>query len=294
MPYLLLTLSALCWSGNFVLSRAVNTLIPPVGFLFWRWVVALAVLTPIVLPRLRSQLPLVRANLKLFPLFGLLGVTLFNLLIYTAMQTTTAINAALVNSAIPVLIILFARLFYGQSITGRQWLGVTLSLAGVGAIILRGDPLALGRLTFTTGDLLVLAAAVSWALYSVALRSYPAGLDPFVFLFAIALCGLAFIIPLYAWEIASGQQVRPTPVTLASIAYVGVFASVVAFAAWNSGIRRVGSQVAGQFIHLMPAFSTILAVLFLHERLYAYHVAGIALIVVGILCATVQVRRPVA
>jgi drug/metabolite transporter (DMT)-like permease len=291
MPYLLLTLSALCWSGNFVLSRAVTTLIPPVGFLFWRWAVALAILTPIVLPRLRSQWPLVRANLKLFPLFGLLGVTLFNLLIYTAMHTTTAINAALVNSAIPVLIILFARFFYGQSVTGRQWVGVCLSLAGVAAIILRGDPLALGRLTFTTGDLLVLAAAVSWALYSVALRRYPAGLDPFVFLFAIALCGLAFIVPLYALEITSGLHVRPTPTTLASIAYVGIFASVVAFASWNSGIRQVGSQVGGQFIHLMPAFSTILAVIFLHERLYAYHVAGIALIVVGILCATVQRQR---
>ena len=290
MPYLLLTLSALCWSGNFVLSRAVATIIPPAGFLFWRWVVAVAVLAPIVLPRLRAQWPIIRANLKLFPLFGLLGVTLFNLLIYTAMHTTTAINAALVNSAIPVLIILFARLFYGQGVTGRQWAGIGLSLAGVATIILRGDPLAVLHLSFTTGDLLVLAAAVSWALYSVALRRYPAGLDPFVFLFAIALCGLAFILPLYLLETASGAVVHPTPATLASIGYVGLFASVVAFAAWNSGIRQVGSQVAGQFIHLMPAFSTILAVIFLKERLCSYHLLGIALIVSGILCATLQRR----
>jgi drug/metabolite transporter (DMT)-like permease len=261
-PYLLLTLSALLWSGNFVLSRAVVSLIPPVGLLFWRWAVALAVLLPIVLPRLRRQWPLIRAHLKLFPLYGLLGVTLFNLLIYTAMHSTTAINAALVNSSIPILIIFFSRLFFRQSVSGRQWVGIVLSLAGVATIILRGEPAALLQLSFTTGDLLVLAAAASWAFYSLGLRYYPQGLDPLVFLFVIALFGLAFIAPLYALEIASGKVVHPTPATLVSIAYVGVFASVVAFVAWNSGIRRLGAQTGGQFIHLMPAFSTVLAVIF--------------------------------
>jgi drug/metabolite transporter (DMT)-like permease len=109
-----------------------------------------------------------------------------------------------------------------------------------------------------------------------------------VFLFVIAFCGLVFIAPLYALEIASGKVVEPTPATLASIAYVGIFASVVAFVAWNSGIRRVGAQVGGQFIHLMPAFSTILAVIFLHERLLLFHAVGIGLIIAGILCATLR------
>lgn len=287
-PYLLLTLSALLWSGNFVLSKGVAPLIPPVGLLFWRWAVALAVLLPFVLPRLRRQWPLVRANLKLFPLYGLLGVTLFNLLIYIAMHTTTAINAALVNSSIPILILLFSRLFWGQTVSLRQWAGIALSLAGVTAIILRGEPAALLQLSFSTGDLLVLTAAAAWAFYSIGLRYYPQGLDPLVFLFVIALFGLAFIVPLYLFEIASGQVVEPTPVNLASIAYVGIFASVVAFAAWNSGIRRIGAQTGGQFIHLMPVFSTILAVIFLGERLQGFHLAGIALIVAGILCATLQ------
>jgi drug/metabolite transporter (DMT)-like permease len=289
-PYLLLTLSALLWSGNFVLSRAVVSLIPPVGLLFWRWAVALAVLLPIVLPRLRRQWPLIRAHLKLFPLYGLLGVTLFNLLIYTAMHSTTAINAALVNSSIPILIIFFSRLFFRQSVSGRQWVGIVLSLAGVATIILRGEPAALLQLSFTTGDLLVLAAAASWAFYSLGLRYYPQGLDPLVFLFVIALFGLAFIAPLYALEIASGKVVHPTPATLVSIAYVGVFASVVAFVAWNSGIRRLGAQTGGPFIHLMPAFRTVLAVIFLHERLQPFHLAGIGLIIAGILCATLRPR----
>src|SRR6266567_3501921 len=114
MPYLLLTLSSLIWSGNFVISRAMSNVIPPAGFVFWRWVVAAVVLAPIALPRLRREWPIVRANLLLISLSGLFAVTLFNFLIYTAMHSTTAINAALVNSAIPIFIIIFARIFYRQ------------------------------------------------------------------------------------------------------------------------------------------------------------------------------------
>lgn len=288
--YLLLTLSALIWSGNFVISRAVATMIPPVSLLFWRWMVAIVVLLPIVLPRLKKQWPLIRSNLKIFPLFGLFGVTLFNLFIYLAMQTTTAINAALVNSAIPILIILFTRIFYHKGISFRQWIGILLSLVGVLTIILRGDPVNIMQLAFTTGDLLVLGAAASWAFYSVFLRYYPEGLDPLVFLFCIALFGQLFILPIYLVELMNGATVPITVASLASIGYVGIMASVVAVAAWNSGIRSVGAQVGGQFIHLMPVFSTILAVLFLKERLQGYHLFGILLIVIGIIFATDLLR----
>ena len=290
MPYLLLTLSALIWSGNFVISRAMNDVIPPAGFVFWRWMVALVVLAPIALPRLRREWPLVRSNLQLVWICGLFGVTLFNFLIYTAMHTTTAINAALVNSAIPVFIIMFARIFYGQKVSLRQHTGITLSLAGVATIILQGDPSRILTLSFNRGDLLVLLAAVAWGLYSVAIRRYPQGLNPFLFLFCIAACGLVFLVPFYAWEIAGGQLMTPNTPTLLSIAYVGVLASVVAFTAWNSGLRKVGPHIGGQFVHLMPAFSTILAVLFLGERLHLFHVAGITLIFVGIICATWRVK----
>lgn len=286
MPYLLLTLSAFLWSGNFVLSRAMNATIPPAGFVFWRWVVAFCLLSPIALPRLRREWGIVRSNWRLICICGFFGVTLFNLLIYTAVHTTTAINAALVNSAIPVFIIMFARLIYGQRVTLRQHTGIALSLFGVATIILQGDPARIRTLSFNRGDLLVLLAAVAWALYSVALRRYPQGLNPFVFLFSITASGLFFLAPFYAHEIVSGSLMIPNYPTILSIAYVGIFASVVAFSTWNSGLRRVGAHVGGQFIHLMPAFSTILAVAFLGERLQLFHIVGITLIFVGILCAT--------
>lgn len=291
MPYLLLTLSALFWSGNFVVSRAVSTMIPPATLVFWRWVVALVVLLPIVLPKIKHQWPILRKNLLFVALCGLMGVTLFNLLIYTAVQTTTAINAVLVNSAIPVLIILFARIILKQSISWQQWTGIMLSLAGVATIILRGNITALLNLTFSSGDLLVLAAAAAWAIYSVALRRYPQGLDPYIFLFGMVVCGLVFLLPVYALEISSGKLMELNSSTILTIGYVGIFASVAAFAAWNSGLRAVGPQVGGQFVHLMPVFSTILAVLFLDERLHLFHLSGIALIVSGILCTTLTLKQ---
>jgi len=290
MPYLLLTLSALIWSGNFVISRAMHDVIPPAGFVFWRWLVAALVLAPIALPRLRREWPIVRANLQLVCICGLFGVTLFNFLIYTAMHTTTAINAALVNSAIPVFIIMFARLFYGQKVSPRQHVGIALSLAGVATIILQGDFARIRTLTFNRGDLLVLLAAVAWALYSVAIRRYPQGLNPFLFLFSIAVCGLVLLVPFYAMEIAAGHLMTANTPTILSIGYVGILASVVAFMSWNSGLRKVGPHLGGQFVHLMPAFSTLLAVIFLGERLHAFHVLGIVLIFAGILCATFRAR----
>jgi drug/metabolite transporter (DMT)-like permease len=290
MPYLLLTLSSLIWSGNFVLSRAMSNVIPPAGFVFWRWVVAAVVLAPIALPRLRREWPIVRANLLLISLSGLFAVTLFNFLIYTAMHSTTAINAALVNSAIPIFIIIFARIFYSQKVSLRQHAGIALSLGGVATIILQGDPGRIRTLSFNHGDVLVILAAVAWALYSVAIRRYPQGLNPFLFLFCMAICGLIFLIPFYAFEIAAGNLMVLNTATFLSIGYVGVLASVVAFSAWNSGLRQVGAHLGGQFVHLMPAFSTILAVIFLGERLHAFHVVGIVLIFAGILCATFRVK----
>ncbi|MBJ6798684.1 DMT family transporter [Geomonas propionica] len=290
MPYLLLTLSALIWSGNFVISRAMNNVIPPAGFVFWRWVVALIVLLPVVLPRLREQWPIVRANLPLVGISGLFGVTLFNFLIYTAMHSTTAINAALVNSAIPIFIIMFARIFYGQRVMLRQHAGIALSLVGVAAIILRGNPARILTLSFNRGDLLVLLAAIVWALYSVAIKRYPQGLNPFVFLFCMTVCGLVLLIPFYGYEISQGHLMTWNLPTILSILYVGVLASVVAFTAWNHGLRVVGPHVGGQFVHLMPAFSTIMAVAFLGERLQSFHVAGIVLIFAGIICATYKVK----
>ncbi len=290
MPYLLLTLAALFWSGNFVISRGMHADIPPLGLSFWRWLVALLILLLFAFQHLIRQRRLVRRHLRFIIVQGLLGVAGFNTLIYLAMQTTTAINAVLVNSCIPVLIAVCSWIMFREALTVRQGCGVLLSLCGVVSIIAKGRWEFLLSVTFNPGDLLVLAAALLWALYSTNLKNYPRDLHPFAYQSGIVVSGLVVIFPCYLIELSLGKTMNMGLPTLLSIGYVALFASILAFIFWNKAVRTVGPNKSGPFIHLMPAFSTILAVLFLGETIEVYHLLGIALIFSGIMMTTFRVR----
>ncbi len=291
MPYILLTLATLFWSGNFVLSRGMHADIPPVGLAFWRWTVALLILSPIGLRLVWKQRGLIREHYRFMLAQGLLGVTGFNTLIYLAMQTTTAINAVLVNSCIPIIIVVISWLMFREKLRLRQIIGVIISLGGVLLILAKGEVTSLMQLQFNQGDLLVLAAAFIWAWYSVNLKKFPQGLDPIAYLTGIIMVGLVFILPIYLVEIQSGNVVQFTQATVLSVLYVAFFASVLSFIFWNRAVREVGANRAGPFIHLMPVFSSILAIVFLGETLLGYHIKGIALVFIGILLATLTLRK---
>ena len=291
MPYLLLTLSALFWSGNFVLSRGMHAEIPPVSLAFWRWTIALIIIAPFGLRRVYKQRALLRQHSRFMLFQGLLGVTGFNTLIYIAMQSTTAINAVLVNSCIPMIIVIISWIVYRERLSIKQSLGVLISLSGVLLIIAKGDVAALQQLTFNQGDLLVLAAALVWAFYSANLRNYPQGLHSIAYQTGIMLVGLVFLIPCYLFEIQSGKQIQINIATTLTIGYVALFASVLAFICWTRAIREVGANRAGPFIHLMPVFSTILAIIFLDESLLGYHVRGMFLVFTGIFITTFSISK---
>ena len=291
MPYLLLVLTTLFWSGNFVVSRGMHEQIPPFSLSFWRWLIALAILLFFGLRHLLRQRRLVREHLGFICTQGLLGVTAFNSLIYVAVQSTTAINAVLVNSCIPVLIAIWSWIMYREVMTARQCFGVLLSFVGVFLIIFRADPAIMLALEFNRGDLLVMVAASFWALYSANLKKYPEGLHPFAYLTGIVIAGLLGILPFYCFEIARGQFFEVSLHSVSTIVYVALFASVLAFIFWNRAVRTVGPNRAGPFIHLMPVFSTILAILFLGEKIQPYHVVGIAIIFTGITMTTYRSKK---
>lgn len=291
MPYLLLTLSALFWSGNFVLSRGMHAEIPPVSLAFWRWTLALLIIAPFGLRRVSAQRKLLIEHRRFMIWQGILGVSGFNTLIYLALQSTTAINAVLVNSCIPIIIVLISLLVYRERLSMRQSIGVFISLGGVLLLIAKGDLKTLQQLTFNQGDLLVLAAALVWAFYSANLRHYPPGLHPIAYLTGIMLTGLVFLLPCYLLEIQSGKHIQINIETILTISYVALFASILAFICWTRAIREVGANRAGPFIHLMPVFSTILAIIFLEEVLLGYHVQGMALVFTGIFITTFTLRK---
>jgi drug/metabolite transporter (DMT)-like permease len=281
-PALLLALAQLLWAGNFVLGRAVSSHIPPVALAFWRWAVALLVLLPLTLGALRASWPTVRRSLPLLVGLGILGVGNFNMMVYLGLGQTTATNAALLNSACPAFILVIGPLLGGHRPGVRQVLGIATSLLGVLAIVARGDPQALLGLTFNRGDAWVLAAVLSWAFYTVLLARRPAGLHPMALLTVLVAVGLAWIAPFYAVEAWRGARVSWDGVTLLSLAYVGVMASVVAYTAWNHGVAALGAHRSGAFMHLLPAFAAVLAAALLGEAFHAYHAVGIALVLLGL------------
>jgi len=285
-PYLLLVLSSLFWAGNFVLGRAVKASVPPVGLAFWRWAIALAILLPFAAPHLRAQWPLLRRHWRLLTVYGILGVTCFNTFIYIGLHYTTAINALLVNSVIPVLIIVLSRFLAHTPVTRRQAAGILLSLTGVVTIICRADAGLLLSLQINRGDLWVLMAVVSWSFYTFLLRKRPAGLDPMSFLSAIMIIGLVVLAPFYAGEIFQGGRVVTDAATCGSILYLAIFPSILAFIFWNHAVGEVGPNKAGLFLHLMPVFGAVLSSVFLGESLHLFHLAGMGLIFSGIYLVT--------
>ena len=285
-PYLLLVLTTLFWAGNFVLGRGVKASIPPIGMAFWRWTIALAILLPFAIPHLRRDWPQVRANWKALVIYGILGVSCFNTFVYIGLHSTTAINALLMNSIIPVLIVLLSRLLAYAPVTRRQAAGILLSLVGVVTIICRADIGMLMSMEINRGDLWVLLAVISWAFYTFLLRKRPAALHPLSFLASIVIAGLCLLAPFYGWEIAMGARVGTDMVTCGSILYMGLFPSVLAFIFWNQAVGEVGPNKAGLFLHLMPVFGAILSYIFLGESLHFFHLAGMGLIFSGIYLTT--------
>ena len=282
LAYLILVVPPLCWAGNFVVGRAVHDDIPPVALTFWRWMVAAAVLAPFAAADLWRRRTIVRAHLSRLALLAFTGVAVFQFAVYQGLRTTTAISGTLIIATIPVVIPIFAFFLDGTRIGFRQAAGIAVSLAGVAIIILKGDLGAIVRFALLPGDLWMLVAVVAWSLYSVVVRKRPGELSSLTLLLAIILLGLALLTPAYAFETTIEGGFRPTLTALLAIAYVGVFASVIAFICWNDGIARVGAARAGLFIHLMPVFAAGLAMLFLGERLHGYHAAGVALVAAGL------------
>jgi drug/metabolite transporter (DMT)-like permease len=281
-PTLLLSFAALSWSGNFIVGRAVRDSVPPVALSFWRWTVGLLIILAFAWPHLRRDWPLLRRHWRILLLLSAAGIAAFNTLIYLGLQSTTAINALLIQSAMPVVILLFSFLLHRERTHAAQILGIAISFAGVAAIASQGSLAALMALSLNIGDGWVLAAVVSYALYSTLLRHRPQ-VHPLSFVAASFALGAVMLLPLLAWEIAAGHTLKLDAAAIGAIAYVGLFPAVLAYLCFNRGVQLVGPNQAGQFLHLMPVFGSLLAVGLLGERLEFHHILGIGLIAVGLI-----------
>lgn len=281
VAYLLVAVSALCWSGNHILGRAIAGHVPPFAISTIRWLLPALILWPFARPHLKRDWPAIRQHWKLILFLGLIGGALFGALQYVGLQYTTAINVSVLNSLAPVLIGAAGVALFGDRLTRAQMLGISVSLAGVLVIISKASLTTLGSLGFNWGDLIILFNMGMWAVYSACLRLRPA-LHWLSFTFMLAVISGLATLPFWVIEHASGLVLQPTLLTVGALAYVSVFPSLVAYACWNRGVELIGANRAGVFLHLVPLYSAGLAGLLLGESLMLYHIAGFLLILGGV------------
>lgn len=287
--YLAALAATVIWAGNFVVARGIAQAIPPVQLNFWRWVVALACMLPLALPRLRADWPIMRGNWRYLAFMAFFGVSALNTLIYKAGQTTESLNMALLVPTAPIMIIVLSRILHGEPITPRRLAGVAVVLAGVLTLVARGDWGQVAAVRFAPGDLWALAGAASFALYSLYIRKRPAGISVEGFNAAMFALGLVIMLPALAWEKAALPPPVWSAAVIAGVLYAGVGCSFAAYLLWTRSIAAIGPVPAGIVYYSLPLFAAVESTILLGERIAWHHVAGGGLIVAGIVIATVDV-----
>jgi len=282
LPYILLVIAPLCWAGNIVLARGVAEIIPPVSLAFWRWTVAFIILLPLVWKYVKQDWALMILHWKMMIFLSLTGISLFNVFLYTAVHTTTAINGALIQTVMPAVIILISVLLFNDKINRIQATGVSLCAIGTALVVLHGKFSNFLNLSFKKGDLLMIIAVIFYALYSACLRKRPK-IHPLSFLVYTFGIGALFLLPFYIWEMVYIDLGEMNIKFVFSILYVAIFPSIVGYFCWNKGIEMIGANRGGLFINLIPVFASLMAIIWLNELLMIFHIVGMVLIFMGMI-----------
>lgn len=292
-PYLILVLPPLFWAGNAVAGRVAMAEMSPYALSFWRWALALAMLLPFTLTDTLAAWPTIRARLGRMFVLGALSVGAYNTFLYMALQTTEAINATLVGSVMPLVIMVLSLVVLREPLGLWRSLGLVASFVGVALVIARGDLSALAALELHRGDVLMVLAVFAWALFSVLLRLWPPELSGMVFLTVQIAMGLLVVTVLYGIDLATGGGAIPvTWQTGGIILYTAIFPALGAFFAWNYGVAKLGANIAGFYTNLVPLFTALLAAVLLNEAVRWFHGVGLGLIFLGIALATLRAPKP--
>jgi drug/metabolite transporter (DMT)-like permease len=291
-PYLLLSLTSLFWAGNIVLARYVAGHVPPMTLSCVRWVGVFFVLLPFAWPHLKADWPALRRRLPLLVVLSATGFALNNALSYWALQYTQALNALMIQSSGPLFVALWSLLLFGVRLTVAQFAGIALSLAGVFTILLHGDLAALANIEFNRGDLMFASAVLAFGLYSALMPRRPRTHQLSLILFTTG-CGSLMLLPFSIWEISVGTTLKFDALTLATLVYVVIFPSTLAYLFFNRGIALIGPNRAAPFLHLVPVFGSVMAIALLGERPRLFHLVGYLLVLSGVVIASRQASAKV-
>src|SRR5204863_6281090 len=286
-PYLLLSITALCWAGNAIVGRLAAGHIPPVTLSFLRWSFAFLIILPFAWKHLKHDWGAIRARLGMMVVLSVTGIGAFNTMQYWALEHTEALNTLLLQSAGPLFVAVWSLILLGVRLTLAQAGGIALSMTGVLVILLHGDFTALTAIQFNEGDVIFTVALVFFGLYSVLSLKRPQihGLSFVGFTFG---CGAVCLVPLWIWELFTRPVMQLDAANLLSLFYVAVFPSTLAYLCFNRGVQLIGANRAAPFFRVVPVFGSIMAIVFLGEHPQAFHIIGFALVLAGVFVASRQ------
>ena len=282
--YIFLLFTTLFWSGNFIVGKAASLYeIPPFTLNFYRWLFAWLILMPFTFKEIIEKKKYILDNIKLITALGITSITFFNSIVYYSLNFTNVINGVLMISVIPVMIIFFSWVFNIEKTNIYQITGVIFSLLGVAVIITKAELNILLDLDFNKGDLWMVVAMFSWAIYSVLLKKKKHKLSQISLLETIITMGLIFLLPIYFIEMKMGYHVILNTPFVLTLTYVVLFPGLISFLFWIKGIALIGANRSGIFLHLMPIFSALMAIIIFKEKFMFFHLIGAVLILIGIL-----------
>lgn len=284
--------ATIIWSGNFIIARGVIKDIPPVTLAFYRWLSATLIMFILVRKTIWNDISIIKNHIWYFILAAVMGVSMFNTFVYVAGHYSEAINMALIGTTTsPIMSVILARIFLKEKVPFLRVIGMIICIAGILLLLSKGDWHILLSLSFSKGDWWMLAAAFTFAVYNVCAKKKPAAMSSKNFLFTVFAIGTMLLLPFYLseWNAKGGIEISIS--NLGAILYLGLGASVICFLLWNISIANLGAGRASLFGNLIPVFSSIEAVLLLHEKISWIHYTSFLLVFAGLLIANVQKRK---
>ena len=292
LAYIFLLLTVTFWAGNFIVGKYASFYeVPPFSLNFYRWFFAWLILAPFTLPEIIKKKEYILKNYKLFIILGVTSITIFNSIVYYSLNFTQVISGVLMISTIPVMIMFFSSILKIEKTNVFQIIGVILSFLGVIIIITKANFEILKNLDFNKGDITMVVAMFSWALYSTLLKRQKYELSQISLLQVVISFGLIFLIPVYFIEYQVGFRIDLNKPFILILLYVVLLPGLASFILWIKGISMIGANRSGVFLHLMPIFSAIMAMIFFNEKFMFYHILGACFIVTGILLSNRKVQN---
>jgi drug/metabolite transporter (DMT)-like permease len=279
--YAALLLTAAIWGSNGAIAKLLFDSFAPITLSWLRWLVVMLVAAPFAWRERVALRSVVRTHWKILLPFALLGGAPQSALVYAGLAQSSAIHLGLLNSVIPVLILVLGWLLFAQRILPSEAGGITISMAGVLVILFQGSLASLAHLAPSHGDLLILAGMLLWAVYTLKLNHRPPQISLTAFIFIIAGVSLPMILPLMVFELMTSGLPRPGIHAVAGMLYLGAIPALLGSVLFGYGVKHVGPTRAGVFIHVMPLFACLFAALIAGEALHPYHAAGFVLVASG-------------